>query len=241
MKIENKMIKKKNNNRPEVLFFGRKDCNYSNLAEKHLKQYDLNINTVISSRRNEDLSKEVKDWSGDYIFCFRSLYIIPKILIDETNKYVINFHPGPPDYPGSGSVNLALYNSDKEFGVTAHLVNEKIDNGDIIECLKFPIEDKDDSVSLLEKTHKNLLTLFIKIVDEIFAAKDGSIEKKIVENKDKKWIGEANTISLIDNLQMVDPSITKEELEKLITSVHTDDYPLKISIHDYDFYLKRNR
>tara|TARA_B100001250_G_C19804390_1_gene792582 strand:+ start:2003 stop:2710 length:708 start_codon:yes stop_codon:yes gene_type:complete len=235
------MTKKKSLDSPKVLFFARKDCNYSYLAEKHLKQYDLNINTVISSKRNEDLSKEIKDWSGDYIFCFRSLYIIPKILIDDTNKYVINFHPGPPDYPGSGSVNLALYNSDKEFGVTAHLINEKIDNGDIIECLKFPIEDKDDSVSLLEKTHKNLLTLFIKIVDEIFAAKDSSIEKKIEENKDKKWIGEANTISLIDNLQMVDPSITKEELERLITSVHTDDYPLKISIHDYDFYLKRNK
>ena len=57
-------------------------------------------------------------------------------------------------------VNLALYNDESEFGVTAHLINEYIDNGEIIETINFKIEDDDNVEKLLSKTTQKC-TLFL--------------------------------------------------------------------------------
>ena len=74
-----------------------------------------------------------------------------------TKDYAINFHPGPIDYPGSGSVNLALYNDENIFGVTSHIINEEIDSGRVIDYIKFEINKKDNVTTLLNKTHEILL------------------------------------------------------------------------------------
>ena len=41
----------------------------------HLKKLNFKITPIISEK-GEDLSNEFKGWEGDYILCFRSLYII---------------------------------------------------------------------------------------------------------------------------------------------------------------------
>ena len=45
----------------------------------------------------------------------------------------INFHPGPPEYRGVGCVNYAFFDNVKSYGCTAHRINQKIDNGPIID------------------------------------------------------------------------------------------------------------
>ena len=57
-------------------------------------------------------------------------------------KLNINFHPSPPRYRGVGGFNLAILNSDKEFGVTAHLMTSKVDDGLIIDMKSFKISKK---------------------------------------------------------------------------------------------------
>ena len=62
-------------------------------------------------------------------------------LLKKVNKAAINFHPGPPEYRGTGCVNYALYENSKFYGCTAHLINEKVDNGKIIDVKKFNINN----------------------------------------------------------------------------------------------------
>ena len=52
----------------------------------------------------------------------------------------INFHPGPPNYRGIGCLNFALLSNEKYYGVTAHIINEKIDNGKILSFKKFRLK-----------------------------------------------------------------------------------------------------
>ena len=65
---------------------------------------------------------------------------VPAKLIKNANKIAINFHPGPPEYPGIGCTNYAIYNEDKNYGVTCHIMTDKIDDGLILSVNRFKIE-----------------------------------------------------------------------------------------------------
>ena len=99
------------------------------------------VKLIYSSFPGESLNLKKIDKNYDYIFCFRSFYILSKI-IDRVKFYAINFHPSTPKYRGAGGVNYAIY-KDKLFGCTAHLMNNKIDDGKIIDCQYFKINKKD--------------------------------------------------------------------------------------------------
>jgi methionyl-tRNA formyltransferase len=198
---------------------------------------DFEITKILSNKRSDKLPSEILKWKGDYILSFRSLYILPPELINSVSKYAINFHPGPPMYPGSGSVNLALYNNEIIFGVTAHIINKEIDSGEIIDILEFPIEKSENVNSLLTKTHENLYLLFKNTVEGIVDVGDIFIKNKIDINE-ANWSGVANKIKFIDNLQKIDPGVTEEELERVIKSIHTKSFPIFIEIYGNRFELK---
>ena len=61
----------------------------------------------------------------------------------------INFHPGPPDYPGWAPSHFALYERATEFGATVHIMAEQVDAGPIVDVARFPVP-RDISVLGLE-------------------------------------------------------------------------------------------
>ena len=126
----------------KILFVGKKECPYSLEAFEYLQKLGHEITVVWSAKRNQKFSEEILSWEGDYLFRFYSHIIIPKTLLNRI-KTSINFHPGSPDHPGSGMTNWALYNNCKEFGVTVHLIDDKIDHGKILRVKRFKILDND--------------------------------------------------------------------------------------------------
>ena len=99
---------------------------------------------IDSSYPGEKLNEKIEKQKFDYIFCFRSFYILKKKDINKTKIAAINFHPGTPEYRGIGCINFAIYNNEKFYGSTAHLIDEKIDNGKILDVRKFQIRKKDN-------------------------------------------------------------------------------------------------
>ena len=97
-------IKKTSAGKLKILAFLRYDCNYSKLLRDFLKNSNNDITIIWSKKRKETMPSISYKWSGDYIFCFRSHFILPKSIIEKA-KFAINFHPGPPNYRGSGCVN----------------------------------------------------------------------------------------------------------------------------------------
>ncbi len=70
-------------------------------------------------------------------------YVTPEIVSTDTLAQLgygaINFHPGPPSYPGWAPSHFALYERATEFGATVHVMVEKVDAGPIIDVARFPI------------------------------------------------------------------------------------------------------
>ena len=109
----------------KILFFGKEGCSYSSDALDYLQKLGHDITVFWSKKRNEKIPQEILLWEGEYLFCFYSYAIIPQTLLDRSN-IAINFHPASPEHPGSGMINWAIYNKSKEFGATAHLIDDKI-------------------------------------------------------------------------------------------------------------------
>ena len=76
-------------------------------------------------------------------------------LINLPAQKTINCHAGKlPFYRGRNILNWALINDEKEFGITVHYVNEGIDTGDIIIQRCYPITDKDNYATLLNRAYE---------------------------------------------------------------------------------------
>ena len=222
-----------------MLFFGRNECDATLKARLHLEKLGFCINFVSSNVRGEPLPKGTDYWSGDYIFCFRSLFILPKYLIDRARIASINFHPAPTEYPGSGCLNFALYDNADNYGVTAHLMNEKVDNGKILECRRFPIVKSDTVDSLLARTHLELLELFYDVTAGIRIHGVKYIEEKLLESAHEHWNGEARKLSELNKLKIINIHATKHEMERVIRATYTELYPPKVILHGFEFFLKK--
>jgi len=221
-----------------VLFFGRSGCEFTQKALAHLLMIGFEVTFVESKNRGDTLPEEISSWDGEYILSFRSLLILSGGLIAKASIASINFHPAPVEYPGSACLNFALYDNAEDYGVTAHIMNEKVDNGTIIECRRFPIVPNDTVDSLLLRTHLKLLDLFFDVVTNLFFGGRRSLDLKIQLSSGEKWLGEARKIKDLENLQSIAVHATKEELEKVIRATYTKDYPPMVELHGYEFLLK---
>lgn len=221
----------------KVLFFSRENDELSSKCLNHLVGLGYKVDAIFSNKRKEKLSDDLRGTIYDYIICYRSYLIIPKFLLDKTKYYNINFHPASPNYPGSGGVNLALLNEDQEFGVTAHLMNEKVDSGDIIEYRSFKVNKIDNVQSLLDRTHNYLYCLFIELTTQLRQEGNEIIKSKIKQNK-IKWSKSLTKISDIDKLQVIEKDVTEIELEKRIRSCNHPNFPLEVHIHNHRFVYK---
>ena len=106
----------------KILFFGKKNCSISKKMHQILKLNSKNVFRInIDQNNKKKYIKQLKNWSGDYIFSFRSKYIVPIKILKKTKIAAINFHPGPPNYRGIGCINFSILNNEKFYGLTCHL------------------------------------------------------------------------------------------------------------------------
>ena len=222
----------------KVLFFGRAGCWRTTQALNYLIKLGFDVSFTESVDRKASLKGEIGSWEGDYIFCFRSLFVVPKSLLEKAKIASVNFHPAPPEYPGSGCLNFALYDQKNEYGVTSHLMTELIDDGRIIKCVRFPITENDSVSTLLERTHDELLALFYEVTREISSKGVKFINKALKESFSEKWDGPARKLAELNEMQKITSNISEMEMGKIVRATFTEAYPTKLLLHGYEFVLK---
>ena len=98
----------------------------------------------------------------------------------------INLHPAPlPDYKGTAGYNMAILDRLDEWAITAHYVNECIDEGEIIKKFIFSIDAENETAMSLEKTSQIFIeSLYKNIINLV--SKDGIL--KSTENSGGRYI-----------------------------------------------------
>jgi methionyl-tRNA formyltransferase len=223
-----------------ILYFGRKNCEYSDnlktfLSKKSKKFYYIESKKMYEKLPNKNFLKK----NFTYIICFRSFYILRKKLINKASIATINFHPGPPEYRGAGCVNYALYNNSKFYGVTSFIINEKIDNGKILDVKKFKLTKKDNVESTLNKAYKIMLEQAKTTLTFLF--KDQNNLKKLIKiNKQIKWSKKIKNVEDLNNFYEIKINSTKKELLKKIRATNTKSFKPYIKLHSKKFIYQDN-
>lgn len=148
--------------RPAVLLFGKSTDPYCRRAVSFAeRETDL---TFHLGTRQDPFPAESLTWRGDHVISYLSPWIIPTVLLQRATGAALNFHPGPPSYPGIGCTNFALYNEETSYGVTCHRMASSVDTGEIVSVRRFPILAHDTVQSLTERCHASILVLFSEML-----------------------------------------------------------------------------
>ena len=186
----------------KVLFLGRNDCNLSKRLHKILKKISK-VKFIKSKYVGEKINwNSIIKKNYDFIFCFRSYFILPKAVLNSVNIAAINFHPGPLKYRGFGGINFAILNKEKKYGCTAHIINEEIDNGPVLKQKTYTIANYNNLDEILEKTHKELFKLANDLITKII--KNNKILYNLIKlNKKSKWSKKIYKKKDLDNLYKI--------------------------------------
>lgn len=222
----------------EVLFFGRSGCELTKLALRYFDILGCSVTSVLSKRRGEQIDDDLMWWKGDYIFAFRSHLILPEALTKRAEVCAVNFHPGSTEYPGTGCANFALYEQSKEFGVTAHVIEKRVDSGAIIATKRFSIHNNDTVSSLLERTHIHLLALFYDVVDVLVYEGQAGVQRLLTENENSRWSTTKRTVKELDALQVLTGNEDITETRRIIRATHTETFPTELVFHGEKFVRK---
>jgi len=161
-----------NNNKKDkcVLLLDKNDF-LANAAEDYARSLYNVVYVVRSARSDKKLPNELLEIvsKGDvsYLFNFLSPLKIPIDVLDKIAIYSINFHPASPEYPGVGCASFPIFNKDKDYGVSAHIIEGEYDSGPIVETLYFPILEEEYCDNLFARALNFSLVLFYSVLLKI--------------------------------------------------------------------------
>jgi len=195
-----------------ILFIGKADDFFSRHAADYISAHYPAANIVFSNRQ-EPFPAELLKWNGDVIISYLSQWIIPKTLLQNASIAAINFHPGPPEYPGIGCTNFAIYNGASEFGITCHHMAPKVDTGDIIAVKRFPVFETDSVYSITQRCYSDILKMFYDIISRL-------LKGEKLPSSGEVWKRKPYLRKELDDLCRLTPGMSQEEIERRIKATY---------------------
>ncbi|ASU84201.1 methionyl-tRNA formyltransferase [Nocardiopsis gilva YIM 90087] len=137
------------------------------LAEEH------GVPVLLRDRPDDDeLLQALKEAEPDIIVANNWRTWIPPRVYDLPPRGTLNVHDSLlPAYAGFSPIIWALINGEKEVGVTAHLMNEDLDAGDIVKQLAVEVGPKDTAADLVAKTVDLITPIVTEALDLIAAGR----------------------------------------------------------------------
>ena len=136
------------------------DSNSESIVEK---ANDNRLPIFIGNPRNDRALRFIDAYEIDIILSVNYLFLIERLLFSKA-KLAVNVHGSLlPKYRGRTPHVWAIINNESNTGVTAHLIDEGCDTGDILDQIALEINVKDTGNDILNKFG----SLYIKIIDNV--------------------------------------------------------------------------
>lgn len=202
----------------------------SKLLIKFLELKKVNFDFIDSSKRKKIRIKK----KYDYLISFLNSKYIDKNVRKKIKINSFNFHPGPPEYPGFGCYNFALLDKVSQYGSTVHIINDKFDNGKILNVSKFRVSYKKLSVEkLIDKTHRSIFKQAKKFINTI-------LNKKFKIDDKLKWKRGAYTKKEFEIAREIKLDDSKTNILKKIKAFSYKNYDnVFINLKGFKFEFKK--
>jgi len=147
---------------------------------------DNNLPIFTGNPRNERALRFNDAYEIDIILSINYLFLIERSLFSKA-KLAVNIHGSLlPKYRGRTPHVWAIINNESKTGVTAHLIDDGCDTGDIVKQKEVEINHNDTGADILEKFNK----LYVTLVDEILIDFErGSITPMPQNNENATFFG----------------------------------------------------
>lgn len=241
----------------KIIFFASGDFAVPTL--KHLLENNYSIIGIVSSKdkvifndkRIVDLAEEYNipyvipndledesfvNWlrqKNPDIFCVISYKKLPDVILSIPNTCAFNVHASLlPFLRGAAPINWAIRNGYKETGLTAFLLNDKIDCGNILSNEKVSIKETDDYKSLFQELSIKCCSFTRKVIDNIILHEKFYLNKSISQSVLPNTIGNILKAPKINQDYFKDwDYLNADEFIRLIRSVKPiDGIPMKMVI-----------
>ena len=142
------------------------------------------------------------------MIAFCTSIIVPGQFLSMMDAGAYNFHPGPPNYPGTHPASYAIYESATRYGVTAHEMVESVDSGTIVAVDKFDIPSSARFADLELIAFKALVVLFSRLAERL--ATDASL----LPASGEVWSGTTSTTREFERMREVTVEMDEEEIKR---------------------------
>lgn len=214
----------------KLLFLGKKEDPYCQAALDYCTKHFDEVSFYLGDY-GDAWPAACDHWEGDLVISYLSRWIIPQTVLEKAKTAAINFHPAPPEYPGTGCINFALYEGASEYGATCHFMLSRVDTGGIIRVVRFPLLEEDTVESLLQKTYKHQLTLFYEVMEEL--RQNGELKAG-----SETWSRKPLTRKNLNTLMTLSAEMDETEIKKRIRATSYKQYQPAILLHGHRFELK---
>ncbi len=120
---------------------------------------------VSTAAAAEIVGSAYHDLDIDYLFSIGNLKILPGSVITAPRCEAVNFHDGPlPEMAGLNVPNWAILEGRDSHAITWHTMTDKVDGGDILAQIEFPVDPSDTALALNAKCFEAGLEAFRGLV-----------------------------------------------------------------------------
>lgn len=118
--------------------------------------------------RDPALGTKLSDSGIDLLLNVHSLYLATEAVLRAPRVGCFNLHPGPlPEYAGLNTVSWAILQGEREYGVTVHRMEPRVDSGAIAYQERFEVDCAGETaLSLMHKCVRAGVPLLVRLLEQ---------------------------------------------------------------------------
>ena len=165
--------------------------------------------TIAHAESLEDLERLIPAKTSDVrLMAFSTNVIVPAEILHRIDYNAINFHPGPPEYPGYRPTGFAIYTGARRYGVTAHYMTDRVDEGPIIGAERFPIGQDAWLIDVVKEAYQRLARLALGLLPQIIQV------GRPIDPLPERWASRKTTRAEYEEMRRIPADIDEDELRK---------------------------
>lgn len=176
---------------------------------KGLKSHNPNLDVRIATDRTT-LEAFCRSGAPETrrLIAFCTGLIVPPDILAAAMTPAYNFHPGPPNFPGSFCAGFAIYEGAKRFGVTVHEMTPRVDEGAIVAVEWFDVPPEAHREQLEAGSFQLLIEKFFELAPHLANSTEP------LPQIEAQWSGPKRTKADVEAYRKLPDDISDEEARR---------------------------
>ncbi|MDJ0823305.1 MAG: LLM class flavin-dependent oxidoreductase [Paracoccaceae bacterium] len=170
-------------------------------------------------RPGRGLAEHLAGVTFDWLLSIANLDIIPEAVLAMPSKGAVNFHDGPlPRHAGLNAPVWAMIAGETQHGITWHMIEGRVDEGDILVMRMFDITAQDTALTLNTKAFEAAMDSFPELMAQLESGDLRRSAQDLAARSYHAWDHRPHAFGVLDFARPA------AELERLVRALDHGDY-----------------